>query len=74
MQRRDGVAFSVLIPNERGLERALALRDRFDEINVFVSASETHNRKNVNRSIEESLTAWSGRWRRRARRGCAARG
>jgi hydroxymethylglutaryl-CoA lyase len=55
VERRDGVAFSVLIPNERGLERALELRDRFDEINVFVSASETHNRKNVNRSIEESL-------------------
>jgi hydroxymethylglutaryl-CoA lyase len=55
VQRRDGVVFSVLIPNERGLERALALRDCFDEINVFVSASETHNRKNVNRSIEESL-------------------
>ena len=55
VQRREGVAFSVLIPNERGLERALELRDRFDEINVFVSASETHNRKNVNRSIEESL-------------------
>jgi hydroxymethylglutaryl-CoA lyase len=56
VQRRDGVAFSVLIPNERGLERALALRERFDEINVFVSASETHNRENVNRSIEESLS------------------
>ncbi len=55
VQRREGVSFSVLIPNERGLERALAMRDRFDEINVFVSASETHNRKNVNRSIEESL-------------------
>jgi len=55
VQRRDGVAFSVLVPNERGLERALALRDRFDEISVFLSASETHNRKNVNRSVEESL-------------------
>ncbi|HEX3173597.1 MAG TPA: hydroxymethylglutaryl-CoA lyase [Solirubrobacterales bacterium] len=55
VQRREGVAFSVLIPNERGLERALELRERFDEINVFVSASETHNRKNVNRSVEESL-------------------
>jgi hydroxymethylglutaryl-CoA lyase len=55
VERREGVAFSVLIPNERGLERALALRERFDEVNVFVSASETHNRKNVNRSIEESL-------------------
>jgi hydroxymethylglutaryl-CoA lyase len=52
-----GVSRSVLIPNERGLEQALTVRDRFDEINVFLSASETHNRKNVNRSIEESLTA-----------------
>ena len=50
------VAVSVLIPNERGLDNALELRDRFQEINVFLSASETHNRKNVNRSIEESLT------------------
>jgi len=51
----DGVAVTVLIPNERGLENALELRDRFDEVNLFLSASETHNRKNVNRSIEESL-------------------
>ena len=54
--RPDGVAFSVLIPNERGLENALRHRARFDEISVFLSASETHNRKNVNRSIEESLS------------------
>jgi hydroxymethylglutaryl-CoA lyase len=52
----EGVAISVLIPNEKGLENALRQRDRFHEINVFLSASETHNRKNVNRSIEESLT------------------
>jgi hydroxymethylglutaryl-CoA lyase len=52
----DDVSLSVLIPNERGLEHALRHRDRFHEINVFLSASETHNRKNVNRSIEESLT------------------
>ena len=51
------VSVSVLIPNERGLERALALRGRarIDEVNVFLSASETHNRRNVNRSVEESL-------------------
>ena len=55
IERRDGLAYSVLIPNERGLENALAVRDRFDEISVFLSASETHNRKNVNRSIAESL-------------------
>ena len=52
----EGVALSVLIPNERGLDNALAQRDRFDEISVFLSASETHNRKNVNRSVEESMS------------------
>jgi hydroxymethylglutaryl-CoA lyase len=55
IDRVDGVAYSVLIPNERGLDRALAHRDRFDEVSVFLSASETHNRENVNRSISESL-------------------
>jgi hydroxymethylglutaryl-CoA lyase len=67
------VSVSVLIPNERGLDAALELRERvaartdahasgagrtrpaFDEVNVFMSASETHNRKNVNRSIADSL-------------------
>ena len=51
----DGVSVSVLIPNERGLDNALRARERFDEINVFLSASESHNRANVNRSIDESL-------------------
>jgi len=51
----DDVSLGVLIPNERGLDNALALRDRFHEINVFLSASETHNAKNVNRSIDDSL-------------------
>jgi hydroxymethylglutaryl-CoA lyase len=52
----DDVAVTVLIPNERGLDNALKLRERFDEVNLFLSASETHNRENVNRSIEESLS------------------
>jgi hydroxymethylglutaryl-CoA lyase len=51
----ENVSVSVLIPNERGLDNALALRDRFQEINVFLSASETHNARNVNRTVEESL-------------------
>jgi hydroxymethylglutaryl-CoA lyase len=51
----DDLSLSVLIPNERGLENALALRDRFHEVNVFLSATESHNRANVNRSVEESL-------------------
>jgi hydroxymethylglutaryl-CoA lyase len=55
-EKRDGIAYSVLIPNERGLENALRQRERFDEVNLFLSASETHNRKNVNRTIGESLS------------------
>jgi hydroxymethylglutaryl-CoA lyase len=50
------VSVSVLIPNEKGLDNALGLRDRFQEINCFLSATETHNQKNVNRSVEESLS------------------
>jgi hydroxymethylglutaryl-CoA lyase len=52
----DDVSVTVLIPNEKGLENALELRDRFQEVNLFLSASESHNRANVNRSIEESLS------------------
>jgi hydroxymethylglutaryl-CoA lyase len=51
----DDVSLSVLVPNERGLENALRQRERFHEVNVFMSASESHNRHNVNRSVEESL-------------------
>ena len=51
----DEVSVSVLVPNLRGLEAALEVREKIDEVNVFLSASETHNRHNVNRSVEESL-------------------
>src|SRR3954469_16732263 len=51
----DEVSVSVLVPNERGLEGALAAREKIDAVSVFLSASETHNRHNVNRSVEESL-------------------
>ncbi|HEY1537994.1 MAG TPA: hydroxymethylglutaryl-CoA lyase [Solirubrobacteraceae bacterium] len=50
-----GVARSVLVPNSRGLDHALQLRDRFEEVGVFLSASETHNLRNVNRSVAASL-------------------
>ncbi|HEU5106875.1 MAG TPA: hydroxymethylglutaryl-CoA lyase [Solirubrobacterales bacterium] len=52
----EEVSVSVLVPNMRGLEAALEVREKIDEVNVFLSASETHNRRNVNRSVEESLT------------------
>ena len=47
------VRYSALIPNTRGAQRALAAG--FREIEVVVSASDTHNRRNLNRSTAESL-------------------
>jgi hydroxymethylglutaryl-CoA lyase len=52
-----GVTFSALVPNATGLERAL--RVGVGEIAVFLSASETHNRKNTNKSIETSLETFA---------------
>src|SRR5215470_2019788 len=49
----DGVHYSALVPNTRGAQRALDAG--FTEIEVVVSASDTHNRRNVNRSTAESL-------------------
>jgi hydroxymethylglutaryl-CoA lyase len=53
VQRSPDVRYSALVPNLRGAQRALDAG--FREIEVVVSASDTHNRKNVNRSTEESL-------------------
>jgi hydroxymethylglutaryl-CoA lyase len=53
VRRSGGVRYSALVPNLRGAERALEAG--FTELEVVVSASDTHNRKNVNRSTEESL-------------------
>ncbi len=53
IQRRPGVTCIGLVPNEVGARNALAAK--VDEISVVVSASESHNRANVNRSIAESL-------------------
>jgi hydroxymethylglutaryl-CoA lyase len=53
IKRSAEVRYSALVPNMRGAERALA--SGFGEIEVVVSASDTHNRKNVNRSTAESL-------------------
>ena len=70
----DDVAVTVLIPNERGLDNALELRERFDEVNLFLSASETHNRQErepLDRGVADRAGARARR--ARARRGCAAR-
>lgn len=51
----DSVRLMVLIPNSKGLDNALKVRERFHEAAIFVSASETHNRKNVNRAVADSM-------------------
>jgi hydroxymethylglutaryl-CoA lyase len=52
-EKNPAVRYSALVPNTKGAERALAAG--FTEIEVVVSASDTHNRRNVNRSTDESL-------------------
>lgn len=57
LARRPGVRYPVLVPNEVGLERALAAGA--EEIGIFASATETFARKNLNRTIEESLSMFA---------------
>lgn len=57
LARPEGVRFSALCPNSHGLERALAVK--LQEIAVFLSASETHNKKNTNKSISQSLEVFA---------------
>ena len=53
MEKRPGVVYSALVPNLKGCERAV--KTPVDDIALFVSAGETHNRKNVGMSIADSL-------------------
>lgn len=52
IQRVPGVTYSALVPNPKGLENALEAK--VDEVAVFMSASETHNQKNINKSIAQT--------------------
>lgn len=58
IDRVEGVTYSALVPNQKGLEKALAAE--IDEIAIFMSASETHNQHNVNRSREDSFAILKG--------------
>jgi hydroxymethylglutaryl-CoA lyase len=51
--KRPGVSYPVLVPNERGLERAL--RAGVDHVAIFASATETFARRNLNRSLDEQF-------------------
>lgn len=53
IERVPGVTYAALVPNVRGLERALEAD--VDEVAVFLSASETHNQRNINKSIADTF-------------------
>jgi hydroxymethylglutaryl-CoA lyase len=55
--KRPGTRYTALVPNQKGLERAIAAG--LDEVAIFAAASETFSRKNINQSIDESLTTYA---------------
>ncbi len=72
LTRRPGVRYPVLVPNEKGMDRALAAGA--DEVAVFAAASESFSQHNVNCSIEESLARFAPVMERAAAQGVAVRG
>src|SRR5262245_14587552 len=54
----NGIQYSARCPNERGMQRAIAAG--LKEIAVFLSASETHNRRNINKSVAQTLEVFRG--------------
>ncbi|MCA1663025.1 MAG: hydroxymethylglutaryl-CoA lyase [Myxococcales bacterium] len=56
IKRKEGTVYSCLVPNKKGLEKALDAGMK--EVAVFLSASETHNKKNVNKTVAETLAAF----------------
>jgi hydroxymethylglutaryl-CoA lyase len=69
--RRDGVRYPVLVPNERGLDRALDHGVR--EIAIFASATESFAKRNLNRTVEESIRMFEATVTRARYAGCAVR-
>ena len=72
IQKKAGVSYPVLVPNEKGMERALAAGVR--EIAVFTAASESFNRKNINASIAESIERFKPVMAMAAKAGIKVRG
>ena len=72
IERRPGTRYPVLVPNLRGLERALAAGAL--DIAVLAAASETFSRRNINQSIEESFVTIAAVCERATREGVRIRG
>ena len=72
IERRPGIAYPVLVPNEKGYERAREVGA--DEVAVFTAASEAFNRRNINASIDESIDRFRPVLERAAADGVRVRG
>ena len=70
--KRPGVSYPVLVPNERGLERAL--RAGVEHVAIFASATETFARRNLNRSLDEQFAMFDPVVSRAKAEGLAVRG
>ncbi|MEU4444065.1 hydroxymethylglutaryl-CoA lyase [Actinosynnema sp. NPDC050801] len=70
--KRPGVSYPVLVPNERGLERAL--RAGVEHVAIFASATETFARRNLNRSLDEQFAMFDAVVSRAKAEGLAVRG
>lgn len=72
LQRREGVRYSALVPNLRGLDSAT--RAGMDEIAIFMAASESHNRKNINKTTRKALDTYAEVVKEALDRGMLVRG
>jgi hydroxymethylglutaryl-CoA lyase len=72
ISRRDGVNYSALVPNEKGLDRAIEAQ--VDKVAVFTAVSETFNHKNINTSIAGSIDRFLPVVKRARRERLAVRG
>ena len=72
LRKRPGVRYVALVPNEKGLERALATGVR--DIAIFTAASDTFNKKNINMTVDESIAAQRPVVERAKREGLWVRG
>lgn len=72
LARREGVRYSALVPNMRGLDSAT--RAGMDEIAIFMAASETHNRKNINKGTHKALETYAEVVKEARARGMLVRG
>ena len=72
ISKRPGVRYTALVPNQQGLQRAIA--SGVAEVAVFAAASETFSRKNINQSIDESLATYAAVCKDSAAAGLRVRG